>query len=285
MTIAEIHGKLSPNRPKGAHERMEDLLTSDVFSTMKYVGWEKGFLSWLLEAEAVPIIPLPRHISDYLKKSIIDIEYSFWPELANKREPDVALLLCFDSEDYLLVLIEAKYFSGTSNWEGDQDTDQYGRTGNQIVDQVIGLDDMSNEDLLKKWFPETSHPLKGDKGVQKIHLFITMHNSLPSPEYKPLMNYLKKQRSRHLDVECYWLSWLKLAELLENHRKKPDKGLNAILNDLCKLLQKKDLVPFDGFKIDPWQGQKCTYTFWNETWWDQQAIEINNYQSFWNGGK
>ena len=46
MTIAELHGKLSPERPQGVNERMEDLLTSDVFGTMKYAGWENGFIDW-----------------------------------------------------------------------------------------------------------------------------------------------------------------------------------------------------------------------------------------------
>ncbi len=37
MTIAELHGKLAPGRPAG-YEYMEDLLTSDVFGTMRYAG-------------------------------------------------------------------------------------------------------------------------------------------------------------------------------------------------------------------------------------------------------
>jgi len=52
MTIAELHGKLNPERPAGAHERMEDLLTSDVFGTMKYVGWQYGFMNWLRSAQS-----------------------------------------------------------------------------------------------------------------------------------------------------------------------------------------------------------------------------------------
>ena len=47
MTIAELHGKLSPDRPDRCNDRMEDLLLSDVFGTMKYAGWENGFLDWL----------------------------------------------------------------------------------------------------------------------------------------------------------------------------------------------------------------------------------------------
>jgi hypothetical protein len=282
MTIAEIHGKLSPDRPKGAHERMEDLLTSDVFSTMKYAGWHKGFMNWLLKAEPAPIIPSPKPISDYLLKSkIVDIKYSFWPKLANNREPDVALLLCFDSDEYLLVLIEAKYFSGTSNWEGDQDDDQYGRTGNQIADQVTGLIHMYNEDLLK-WFPETTYHPNRYKGMQKIHLFITMNYSLPDDEYEYAKNHFKGNCA----VECYWLSWRKLAKLLEKScRETSAKGSDPMLSDLYELLQYKDLVSFEGFSFTHWQSPECAHTFWNESWWNLQADKIYNYQTFWNGGK
>ena len=50
MTIAEIHGKLRVKNPGGVSERLEDLLTSDVFSTMKYAGYETGFMDWLRSA-------------------------------------------------------------------------------------------------------------------------------------------------------------------------------------------------------------------------------------------
>ena len=44
MTIAEIHGKLPE------YEGMEDLLTSDVFSTFKYLPLELAFIPFLQRA-------------------------------------------------------------------------------------------------------------------------------------------------------------------------------------------------------------------------------------------
>ena len=78
MTIAELHGKLSPNRPNGCNDRMEDLLTSDVFSTMKYAGWQCGFLDWLKSSidpinnnhTAAPQIPDDHLMSLILTKKI-----------------------------------------------------------------------------------------------------------------------------------------------------------------------------------------------------------------------
>ncbi len=47
MTIAEIHGKLPP------YEQMEDLLTSDVFSTFKYLGVNNGLIQFLKKPQAL----------------------------------------------------------------------------------------------------------------------------------------------------------------------------------------------------------------------------------------
>jgi hypothetical protein len=47
MTIAELHGKLAEGRTTG-YEYMEDLLTSDIFGTMRYARWECGFAGWRL---------------------------------------------------------------------------------------------------------------------------------------------------------------------------------------------------------------------------------------------
>jgi hypothetical protein len=97
MTIAELHGKLAEGRTTG-YEYMEDLLTSNLFGTMRYAGWECGFLDWLLRAEPAPVEPHPPPIASVLPGSgLVDIQYRFWPRLTNGREPDLALLmLCED---------------------------------------------------------------------------------------------------------------------------------------------------------------------------------------------
>lgn len=51
MTIAEIHGKLS------SYEHMEDLLTSDVFSTFKYLEVNNGLIPFLKRQQALRTMP------------------------------------------------------------------------------------------------------------------------------------------------------------------------------------------------------------------------------------
>ena len=91
MYLAELHGKLLPRI-----ERMEDILTSNIFSFFKYSTREiflKGYLN-----------KLGFNISN---QEANEAEFIFWPRFEENTEPDLVLIV----GDYYL-LIEAKYFSG-----------------------------------------------------------------------------------------------------------------------------------------------------------------------------
>ena len=90
MYFAELRGKL-PSKM----ERMEDILTSNVFSFFKYSTREiflKGYFS-----------ELGFSISDQEAK---EAKFVFWPRFEENTEPDLVIIV----GDYYL-LIEAKYFS------------------------------------------------------------------------------------------------------------------------------------------------------------------------------
>ena len=90
MYQAELHGKLSQRI-----ERMEDILTSNVFSFFKYATREiflKGYLGELGFA-----------VSD---QEASEAEFIFWPRFEENTEPDLVIIV----GNYYL-LIEAKYFS------------------------------------------------------------------------------------------------------------------------------------------------------------------------------
>jgi len=91
MYLAELHGKLSSRA-----ERMEDILTSNVFSFFKYSSRDiflKGYLN-----------KLGINISD---QEAEEAEFRFWPVFEDGTEPDLVIIV----GNYYL-LIEAKYFSG-----------------------------------------------------------------------------------------------------------------------------------------------------------------------------
>ena len=280
MTIAELHGKLSPDRTTGANERMEDLLTSDVFGTMKYIGWQHGFLDWFLRATPAPINPSPPPIENYLLQGEIKcLKYSFWPRLKNNREPDLALLFCFETGNILLILVEAKYLSGTSDWESDEEVNPLGLTGNQIADQVQGIKAMGERDIFK-WF-EASEAIQNfniDARINKIHLFLTIHTILPKYDYE----YATKHISDSWPIDSYWLSWTSLAECVKGHLDQKNNGAKALLKDMYDLLKRKGLIPFKGFSREPWRPIHENSRFWIETWWALQPLILDKYRSFWN---
>ena len=91
MVLAELHGKLSRNT-----ERMEDILTSNVFSFFKYARRDiflKRYLENLLGAH-------------FTVGELDAADFVFWPSYEDGTEPDLVMVV---GSYYLL--FEAKYFS------------------------------------------------------------------------------------------------------------------------------------------------------------------------------
>jgi hypothetical protein len=109
MYLAELHGKLSQRI-----ERMEDILTSNVFSFFKYSTREiflKGYLK-----------KLGFDVSD---QEANEAEFIFWPHFEENTEPDLVIIV----GNYYL-LIEAKYFS---DFGGETD-----KTKAQLIREIEG---------------------------------------------------------------------------------------------------------------------------------------------------
>ena len=90
MYLAELRGKLSSRV-----ERMEDILTSNVFSFFKYSSRDTFLNNYLNK--------LGIEVSD---REAEEAEFRFWPVFEDGTEPDLVIIV----GDYYL-LIEAKYFS------------------------------------------------------------------------------------------------------------------------------------------------------------------------------
>jgi hypothetical protein len=109
MLRALIHSKLSRDQ-----ENMEDILTSNVFGTLRYLSTAEVILSFLAKASTLngdfPLAGLSA-------RSKVDFE--FWPWLTAPScagcEPDVLLRVDSPAGGKYLVLIEAKYRSGKSS--------------------------------------------------------------------------------------------------------------------------------------------------------------------------
>ena len=75
MYVAELHGKLSPKM-----ERMEDVLTSNVFSFFKYAD-RSVFLKRYLNYLGVGIT----------QSEALSAIFNFWPRYEDNTEPDVII--------------------------------------------------------------------------------------------------------------------------------------------------------------------------------------------------
>ena len=131
MYLAELHGKLS-SRIEG----MEDVLTSNVFSFLKYSTRKlflKGYLGRLGFA-----------VSD---RQADDAEFLFWPRLEEETEPDLVIIV-----GNYYILVEAKYFSGFAEGtkktkaqllreidEGRLDAKNYGKDFNIVIERDLDI--------------------------------------------------------------------------------------------------------------------------------------------------
>jgi len=109
MYLAELRGKLSSRV-----ERMEDVLTSNVFSFFKYSSRDIFLKKYLNE--------LGFKVST---KEADEAEFRFWPVFEDGTEPDLVIIV----GNYYL-LIEAKYFSGFGK--------KTETTGDQLIREIKG---------------------------------------------------------------------------------------------------------------------------------------------------
>jgi len=272
MTIAELHGKLSPDAPDACHERMEDLLTSDVFGTLRYAGWAVGFGAWLRSATPAPLAGLAhRPLATAVIEAPRRVALAFWPTLPNGREADVAVLVENIEGSAALFLVEAKYLSGTSDTAPSADAAR-GRSGNQVADQVNGLATLDAL-TIATWFALDALP----RVTTRIHLLITTHTTMPTDVYRVAALHVRPE----VDVHACWLSWTSLARHLGPHRYGADEGKATLVEDLVRLLERKGLVPYSGFTMGPWLSRDWRGSFWRDGWWRLDSRRWRTIPRFW----
>ena len=112
MTIAEVHGKIS-EAGTNISERMEDLLTSDVFGCLRYLPPGTALLPFLRTSLSA------RGRVFEIEAEVVRLHASFWPWLRLPHhatcQPDVVLGLETRGSLVHLVAVEAKYFAGLSS--------------------------------------------------------------------------------------------------------------------------------------------------------------------------
>ena len=228
MSVAEIHGKIS-EAGTNLSERMEDLLTSDVFGCMRYLSDEKALLPFLRTARSFNGRKLE------ILAEIIQVHTVFWPWLKSPNcipcQLDVIIGLETRGKHVHLFGVEAKYYSGLSSEEGERLA-----PNDQLARELDNLDSVSSIDV--GWKPELDI-------ASRTLLFVTQHMGIP---HNLLAQSLAEyRRKRNKDGDIFWTSWRFLPYILERSLKNERVPENvAVLEDMLRLLMRKGLTMFLG---------------------------------------
>lgn len=232
MTKAEIHGKIS-HTGQNLSERMEDLLTSDVFSACQYVRPEILLIPFLRQAKGLNGETMDRFLSAQVER----IQYRFWRRL-HLSEPDVLIAIEFASGHFFLVLIEAKYFSSKSSSALSEEELEVAETpGDQLAREY--------SDLL---VAHDSFHIPKSKVVGRALVYVTAHRCIPKGSLQESLAEIKRFTSVAETMNLFWANWFELHPIV-SQAKNADGLENVILDDLRLLLERKGLIHFRGFSL------------------------------------
>lgn len=231
MTIAEIHGKIS-EEGTNLSERMEDLLTADIFGCFRYLPPQKALIPFLNTARSF------HGHAFVLPAEIVGVHYSFWPWVklhgCTPCEPDVVVGIETEGRHLHLVFVEAKYRSGLSSEENEGES-----PNDQLARELDNLDKISPVNL--HWSPELSI-------TSRTLLFVTQDMGMPRTLIAQSLAEYQRKRYRQGDV--YWTSWRFLQPILEKGLRQENSPQSiAVKEDMLKLLLRKGLTVFRG--VDP----------------------------------
>jgi len=170
MSIAGRKSKSVVNEDATTWDRIEDLLTADVFGAYRYLPPQLGIVPFLRSACGQK----KTRLSDYFRTAglpLEDIAYAriiFWPRLGDGREPDLLVLLGPSANDLrIALLVEAKLNAKQHSIEG--------------VDGVWRSQLGHYLKLHRKADYHTSVAIYELPPIRPI-LYVTRHNSIPTEE-------------------------------------------------------------------------------------------------------
>lgn len=181
-------------------------------------------------------------------------DYVFWPRTTYlNREPDVLIILTKKNQSTIAIIIEAKYHSGKSNAQREKDTTD---KDNNPLEHLDG-------DQLAELYKELhdgkiyiGDPVIRDKYIQsagnRYLFFVTAHYASPRHDIEETFNVLqKKQYFNQNEHHFFWVNWMSIMGVIDevNAREtwKNAPSMRYLLVDLKALLQRKGLVPYQGF--------------------------------------
>jgi len=213
---------------------MEDLLTSDVFSAMKYLPPELLFIPFI----QLSIDKQENDISirfDGMKK----IEYHFWP-IFELSEPDVLIHIEYDDGSHFVIVIEAKYLSGKS---GDSLSEEEMETAKAPVDQLA----REYKDLLENAAGYIGIEALSEDDVALV--YVTANNIIPKKELHDSLKEIQATLPYLKEVKMFWNTWYNVQDIAKTSLESNNQYQREILKDLIELMEKKRLTHFNGIRL------------------------------------
>lgn len=250
MLAAEIYGKISLNNPP--YQRMEDVLTSHVFSLFRYLKNLQLPTSFLREA-------LNLRGEKLILNDLVSAQVCFWPRFSfpciGFREPDALLLLEDISNGKVAAVIEAKYGSGLSNRgnnendaEEDKEPSESFHYGHQLADEYCGVmcGLCNSGEEVQKELAQVN---------RKVLIFVTAHYEIPITDLEEAVDTIRKRAKSKCTgkgIDCwkscktaiYWVGWRNLYTLINQHLVDYTGGELSYIKDLQEALELRNLQPF-----------------------------------------
>jgi hypothetical protein len=242
MIQAELRGKLGSDGSR-AHERLEDLLTSNVFGLLRYLPLREGLLALLERARPVRVgearLTVPSEPGWVDMSDVTEAELAFWPSFKKHGKPDLLIRLRAAGRVCHLVLIEAKLFSPKSGSAREEDGD---RAEEHQPDP---------DQLVRYWQGLRLQPEVVD-GANCSLVYLTSHGTPPLAE-------LLASAGRQPDMRLAWLSWRDAWHVA--HQLQLATG-SLPAEDLAALLAHKGFREFAGFNAGKIPELRFPATFW-----------------------
>ena len=206
MIIAELKGKL-PSEFEGK----EDILTSNVFGTLKNIDRQQGLKKFLTKLDI-----------EISKDEAEEAEFLFWEKFDDRTEPDLIIDTKPNANGGCLILLEAKYFS------------PLGRDVTQLAREYKNGSKMARK-----------------KEKQFYLACITRDFAEPKEAISEAERRINSEFGVKLeDIKIRWVNWQGIFSLLTQiiHDRGLDLVSKRQIGDIVELLKFKGLYYFTGFK-------------------------------------
>lgn len=289
MLAAELHGKVTETIPP--HQRMEDVLTSNVLSIFRYTNNLRIPIAFLTVARNLQNQQLD--LSGMEKANI-----AFWPRFTflnavGGREADA--LIVFESEGgrKTAILVEAKYESGLSNVssddpdpaneQGGNENESLIRFGHQLADEYCGVK------CGRYSLPEMMQT-NMEESQERLLLYLTANFEMPKSDIRQTADRIRERKCPEAEQVCslktetdiYWLSWRELNNILEKEAINGYPGYSLgecnYFVDLYGILGLRGLHKFKPFEVLEAIGLYSS--FFGVSGYFQNIVPVNKYKSF-----